>query len=174
MTSYASWLRATKASASAEVEEGFYERTCAAEASRLAEVAACTRLQAAWRARTARVLIAFWSYHVLIMERISRGHLGRQTARRLRIARDTRQQREFFDAFATAIQLRFRGFHSRKYRHNFYARKAYVDAVVRKGDVLKTQLQQRLDQQVSSPVPIASYRFSARIPALKPNRFNLR
>ena len=72
--------------AAAEVDAMFYERMKAAEAARPAEVAACTKLQSAWRGRTTRVLIAFWSYHGLIMERITRGHLGRQTARRLRIA----------------------------------------------------------------------------------------
>ena len=95
-----------------------------------------------------RVLIAFWDYHGLIVERIVRGHLGRQKARRMRIARDSFLQRTYFDIYATTIQLRFRGFHSRKYLHNFHARKAYVDAVVHKGDAVRAQLQVQLEQQV--------------------------
>ena len=143
------WLKATRASAGSNLESEFYLRTQEAELARPREVAACTRLQAAWRGRTARVRIAFWSYHVLIVERTSRGHLGRQRARRLRLARDTMLQHAFFDAYATTIQLRFRGFHSRKYLHNFYARKAYVDAVVHKGEAVRVQLQQKLEQQVT-------------------------
>lgn len=147
-SSFTSWLRGTQASAADELSAAFYEATAAAEASRPAEEAACTRLQSAWRGRTTRVLIAYWAHHCLIVERTTRGHLGRQAARRLLIERNTQRQREFFDAFATTIQLRFRAFHSRKYLHNFYARKAYVDAVVRKGDALKTQLHTALEQQV--------------------------
>jgi len=136
------------ASVASEVEAAFYERTQAAEAARPSEETACTRLQSAWRGRTTRVLIAYWAHHGLIVERITRGHLGRQCARRLRIVRDTKRQRDYFDAFAATIQLRFRGFHSRKYLHNFYARKAYIDAVLHKGDAIRTQLQHRLDEQV--------------------------
>ena len=84
-----------------------------------------------------------------MVERVSRGHLGRQEMRRKRIARNLLRQRAFFDAYATAIQLRFRGFHSRKFLHNFYARKAYVTAVVQKGEEVRARLQQRLEQQVS-------------------------
>jgi len=143
------WLASLRANASQEVEAAFYSHTAAAEAARGAETAAAVRLQSAWRARTTRVLIAFWAEHALLMERVSRGHLGRQLARRKRIERDLLRQRAFFDAYATAIQLRFRGFHSRKYLHNFYARKAYVTAVVQKGDEVRTRLQQRLEQQVA-------------------------
>jgi len=144
----ASWLRTMSKSAAIEVEESFYQRTAAAEAARSVEEANCTRLQAAWRGRTTRVLVAFWAHHGLIIERVTRGHLGRQRGRRLRIARDIGLQRDYFHAYATTIQLRFRGFHSRKYLHNFYARKAYIDAVLHKGDAIRTQLQHKLDEQV--------------------------
>ena len=148
MAASCSWLRGLRESAPAEIDAAFYAATQAAETARPSEEAACRRLQAAWRGRTARVLVTYWAHHGLIVERITRGHLGRQQARLARIARDVRLQREFFDAFATTIQLRFRAFHSRKYLHNFYARRAYVDAVVHKGEALKAQLQQHLESQV--------------------------
>lgn len=148
-SNFAAWMRAKRSGAEAELSEAFYVKTALAESMRPRESAACTRLQSAWRGRMTRVLIAYWAHHGLIVERIARGHLGRQRARRLRIERDTQLQREFFDSFATTIQLRFRGFHSRKYLHNFYARKAYVDAVLRKGESLKGQLQRSLEQQVA-------------------------
>lgn len=141
------WLEQLKVGAGAEVEADFYAATAAAEAARDSETTAARRLQACWRGRTTRLLLAFWAEHALKVERVTRGHLGRQTARRLRIERDLIRQRAFFDAYATAIQLRFRGFHSRKFLHNFYARKAYVTAVVQKGEEVRTRLQQRLEQQ---------------------------
>jgi len=143
------WLDRLQASAAAQVEEAFYAKTAHAETARVLETAAAVKLQAQWRGRTARVLLAYWGEHALLVERISRGHLGRQEARRERIRRDLQRQKAYFDAFATAIQLRFRGFHSRKYLHNFYARKAYVTAVVQKGDEVRARLQQRLEEQVA-------------------------
>lgn len=143
------WLEGMRVNAAAEVEAAFYEKTAAAEAARERETAASVRLQSAWRARTTRVLIAYWTEHALEVERVTRGHLGRQVTRRLRIERDLLRQRAFFDAYATCIQLRFRGFHSRKFLHNFYARKAYVTAVVQKGDEVRSRLAQKLEQQVA-------------------------
>ena len=150
MAAEVSWLQGLQERAFSEVETQFYAQTAAAEAARPAETKACVKLQSTWRGRTTRMLIAYWAEHALVCERVSRGHLGRQVARRHRIARDLLRQRAFFDAFATAIQQRFRGYHSRKYLHNFYARKAYVTAVVQKGDEVRARLQQRLEQQVRS------------------------
>ena len=143
------WYASLCELAEGEVEDAFYAKTRAAEESREDETGAAVRLQATWRGRTTRILIAYWAEHALLVERVSRGHLGRQEMRRKRIARNLLRQRAFFDAYATAIQLRFRGFHSRKFLHNFYARKAYVTAVVQKGEEVRARLQQRLEQQVS-------------------------
>ena len=108
-----------------------------AEALRDRETRKAVRLQSAHRGRTLRLEVAHWNAMALTIERCTRGHLGRQQARRLRIARDTRRQRAFFDALATTVQKRFRAYHARKYRHNFYARQAYVASVLRKGDMVR-------------------------------------
>ena len=108
-----------------------------AEALRDRETRKAVRLQSAHRGRTLRLEVSHWNAMALTIERCTRGHLGRQQARRLRIARDTRRQRAFFDALATTVQKRFRAYHARKYRHNFYARQAYVASVLRKGDMVR-------------------------------------
>jgi len=149
MSQHLDWFERLSSTAVAEVEAAFYAKTAQAEAARLSETAAAVKLQATWRGRTTRILHAYWTEHSLLVERVSRGHLGRQKARRARIERDLLRQRAYFDVFATQIQLRFRGFHSRKYLHNFYARKAYVTAVVQKGDEVRSRLQQRLEEQVA-------------------------
>ena len=106
MAAEVSWLQSLQERAFSEVETQFYAQTAAAEAARPAETKACVKLQSTWRGRTTRMLIAYWAEHALVCERVSRGHLGRQVARRHRIARDLLRQRAFFDAFATAIQQR--------------------------------------------------------------------
>ncbi|KAL1520859.1 hypothetical protein AB1Y20_022420 [Prymnesium parvum] len=131
-----------------EIDEAFFEMTTAAEAARERETAACVRLQKVWRGRVLRWVLKFWTWHACLMERCARGYLGRLRSLRKQLRRDEERQRAFFEAHAIVIQLRFRGFYSRKYVHNFYARKAYVAAVLHKGKVLQKDLQQRLDEQI--------------------------
>ena len=119
-----------------------------AEALRDRETRKAVRLQSAHRGRALRLEVAEWNAMALVIERCARGHLGRQQARRLRIERDTKRQRSFFDALATTVQKRFRAYHARKYRHNFYARQAYVASVLRKGDMVREDLRSRMDEQV--------------------------
>ena len=126
----------------------FYERSKVAELLRERETRQAVRLQSVHRGRQVRLMVAEWNALALLIERCARGHLGRQRARRLRIERDTRWQRAIFDAVATTVQKRFRAFHTRKYRHNFYARKAYVASVLRKGDVVRSDLQQQMEAMV--------------------------
>ena len=72
-----------------------------AEMLRDRETRKAVRLQSAHRGRAVRLEVAEWNAMALVIERCTRGHLGRQQARRLRIARDTRRQRSFFYALAT-------------------------------------------------------------------------
>lgn len=132
-----------------EVEAEFYAQTTAAETARVAETAAATRLASAWRGNRVRVRISNWNQKALVIERITRGYLHRLHAADKQRERNLARQRSFFETHATTIQLRYRGFYSRKYKHSFYARKAYIAAVVRKGGVVRTQLQQRFEQQVN-------------------------
>ena len=131
-----------------EIDLLFYERCKVAEALRDRETRKAVRLQSAHRGRALRLEVAEWNAMALVIERCARGHLGRQQARRLRIERDTKRQRSFFDALATTVQKRFRAYHARKYRHNFYARQAYVASVLRKGDMVREDLRSRMDEQV--------------------------
>lgn len=133
----------------AEIDASFFEMTTAAEAARDREAAASIKLQKVWRGQLLRWNLKYWNWHASIVGRCARGYLARLQALRKQIKRDQDRQRDFFEAYATVIQLRFRGFHSRKYVHNFYARRAYVAAVLHKGEMIRQDLQKRLDDQVS-------------------------
>lgn len=100
--------------------------------------------------------------------------MGRQRARRLRIERDTRWQRAIFDAVATTVQKRFRAFHTRKYRHNFYARKAYVASVLRKGDMVRDELKARMEEQVRDRLETQEVQARERVTALSQRLHHLR
>lgn len=128
--------------------ELFYEKTLLAESLREQETHSAVRIESVHRGRKVRLTIASDSRDALFIERCTRGHLGRQRARRLRIERDTRWQLALFNSMATTVQKRFRAYHTRKYRHNFYARKAYVASVVQRGEAVRYELQRNMDEQV--------------------------
>ena len=145
-----------------------------AEALRDRETRKAVRLQSAHRGRTLRLEVAHWNAMALTIERCTRGHLGRQQARRLRIARDTRRQRAFFDALATTVQKRFRAYHARKYRHSFYARQAYVASVLRKGDMVRDELKARMEEQVRDRLETQEVQARERVTALSQRLHHLR
>lgn len=62
----------------------------------------------------------------VIIQRIFRGFQGRkeQLDRQLAVKND--RQNQFFHEQAKLVQKHFRGFYSRKYEHDFYARKKYL------------------------------------------------
>lgn len=152
----------------------FYERSKVAELLRERETRQAVRLQSVHRGRQVRLMVAEWNALALLIERCARGHLGRQRARRLRIERDTRWQRAIFDAVATTVQKRFRAFHTRKYRHNFYARKAYVASVLRKGDMVRDELKARMEEQVRDRLEKQEVQARERVTALSQRLHHLR
>ena len=166
--------RFPNAARAVEIDLLFYERSKVAEALRDRETRKAVRLQSAHRGRALRLEVAEWNAMALLIERCTRGHLGRQQARRLRIGRDTKRQRSFFDALATTVQKRFRAYHVRKYRHNFYARKAYVASVLRKGDQVCEDLRTRMDEQVREALETQELQARERVNSLSKRLHHLR
>ena len=74
------------------------------------------------------------------VQRVFRGHLGRtKSARALAGAkRDARMG--FFHYQASQVQKFFRGYYSRRYYHDFFARKNYIQEVIVKSNKLKVEL----------------------------------
>jgi len=74
------------------------------------------------------------------ISRMFRGFKGRQVfAEKQRQAR-RREVECLFHSYALSIQQVFRGFFSRKYRHDFYARKAYIKLILDRSDKLRLEL----------------------------------
>jgi hypothetical protein len=83
----------------------------------------------------------------LMIERCVRGFLDRQAARAARRHLNLARQRKVFAGFATVLQKRYRAFHSRKYMHDYYARKAYLAAVVHKGEAVRKALAEQMQAE---------------------------
>merc|ERR1719419_1353292 len=52
-----------------------------------------------------------------------------------------------YDQMATKIQTRWRGYYTRKYKHNYYARKKYLGAVLQRNYEVRAALDQYAENQ---------------------------
>merc|ERR1712087_484378 len=158
----------------ADVEREYFDLSAAADSHREVETAAAVRVHKTWRGRSARKVLSNLLNTVLLLQRAVRGYLGRQKAREVRLKRDLARQRAVFDALAAVIQKRYRAFHSRKYKHNFYARKAYVAAVVHKSESIRKTLQSNFEQQVGVQQQEGEAKARARVSYLASKLHHLR
>lgn len=87
----------------------------------------------------------------LLVQRCARGWLARVRTRALRFDKNHRLNEVFFHHCAVIIQKFFRGWFSRKYLHNHYSRKAYIQKVEKRGEWTKEYLERyRANQEVEA------------------------
>jgi hypothetical protein len=77
-----------------------------------------------------------------------RGHFARQRARRAAARKAQAEADAIVNHYVVMIQRIFRGFHSRRYNHSYYARKAYIDEVQKKGDELVVEMRATRERQL--------------------------
>ncbi len=76
-----------------------------------------------------------------------RAHLARVRFQVKREAEINRRNVEYFAAQATVIQRYFRGFHKRKYIHDFYARKQFLDNQMKNDKRFLDELYKRSEEE---------------------------
>lgn len=118
----------------------YFKKTSEAEQKRARELAAVVKMQAAARGFLMRRRIANLSKTATTIQKWWRGYLGRLRGRLARENRDRKERKAYFDQAATIIQRHWRGFFSRKYLHNFYARRQYLEAINAKNQETRQQL----------------------------------
>ena len=97
------------------------------------------------------------------IQRIRRGYLARRAVEEGLEAKRKAAEAAVLEYYVRLVQAAFRGFYSRKYTHDFYARKAYIATVQQRGEALRAEMEEhhRQLQQVrrrsslfsSSPLP---------------------
>mmetsp|Transcript_63599 Transcript_63599/g.201131 ORF Transcript_63599/g.201131 Transcript_63599/m.201131 type:complete len:332 (+) Transcript_63599:86-1081(+) len=127
--------------AQSEVTSAFFELTQAAEDARPLEQGAALRIQTKWRSYATRRNLRWLSGKTLVIQRWYRGYLGRLRFKLARKVADHNLRVRFFDIMATEIQRSFRGYWSRKHIHSFYARKAYLEAVMERTAALRGEME---------------------------------
>jgi hypothetical protein len=136
----------TALDAAQEASTAYFESMRRAEEDRASEYSATLMLQNSVRRVLQRSKFAFWRRHAMTLERVYRGHLGRNFYEDTQQERDARTRRAFWNSNAALVQKIFRGFYSRKHVHNFYLRKAYLDSVAQTGQQRRAELDDHYEQ----------------------------
>ena len=103
---------------------------------------AVTKIQKVFRGSSVRATRTHMFHACRSIQRVYRGHLARDKCARLEDAKRSDIRMGFFHYQAHIVQKSFRGYYSRRYYHDFYARKAYISSIMHKSDALKRQLQE--------------------------------
>lgn len=77
-----------------------------------------------------------------------RGLEGRKKAMLVNRQKHTWETMAVFHYQATAVQKTFRGFYSRRYYHDFFARKTYIENILRKSILLRETLRSQREKQI--------------------------
>ena len=107
---------------------------CESHAAR--DHSAALLIQRRWRGWSARNWLHLCHQNALLIQKSYRGYCGR---RRFLLAHRSREEsaaKSFFDAQAIRIQKYVRGWISRKYTQDIYARRSYISNVASVGDAL--------------------------------------
>ena len=101
-----------------------------ASSSHAEEKRAVIDIQRCFRGWRTRCVLKHWDDCARLIERVYRGHVGRLIASARCKVVQSQQRVALYEYCAAVIQKTFRGFYSRKYVHDFRARKAYIRRVV--------------------------------------------
>ncbi|XP_044058727.1 spermatogenesis-associated protein 17 isoform X2 [Siniperca chuatsi] len=123
-----------------EFQKEFFYRNSQAEENRQKENQAATRIQSWFRACKVRAYLSHLHKKAIIIQKIWRGFTARARFRQMVKAAYFIMKMNFYEEMAVRIQRRWRGFFVRKYIHNFYARKSYLEGLSRKNELVRREL----------------------------------
>jgi len=107
----------------------------------------CVKISSLWRACVARAEVSIVFLGVKRIQRLVRGKFARERARLARRSFGERLEEAYLESLAVDVQRSFRGFYSRRYRHDFSARKAYIQGVMKEGEALRERLKELQETQ---------------------------
>ncbi|XP_072237232.1 spermatogenesis-associated protein 17 [Leuresthes tenuis] len=118
----------------------YFLRNSQAEENRQRETQAATRIQSWFRACRVRAYLSHLHKKAIIIQKIWRGFTARARVRQMVKAAYFIMKMNFYEEMAVRIQQQWRGFFVRKYIHNFYERKSYMEGVIVKNELIRREL----------------------------------
>ncbi|KAK2920364.1 spermatogenesis-associated protein 17 [Channa argus] len=123
-----------------EFRREYFYRNSQAEENRQREYEAATRIQSWFRACKVRAYLRHLHKNAIIIQKTWRGFLARACFRQMVKEAYFIMKMNFYEGMAVRIQRRWRGFFVRKYIHNFYARKRYLEGLSRTNELVRRDL----------------------------------
>ncbi|XP_075906390.1 spermatogenesis-associated protein 17 [Nelusetta ayraudi] len=127
-------------SAFEEFKKEFVSRNREAEENRQKEHDAAILIQSWFRACKVRAYLRHLHKKAVIIQKIWRGFTARAHFRQMVKAAYFIMKMNFYEAMAVKIQQIWRGFFVRKYVHNFYTRKSYLEGIARNNEIVRMEL----------------------------------
>lgn len=118
-----------------------------AEENKDNEKESATRIQKLYRGQRVRTWITEKRNAAGEIQRIFRGYLGRNRAAAELQGKMRHERMAVYHYHSVFIQKNFRGFYSRRYFHDFFARKAYIQSIMAKSNALRDKLEANLRMQ---------------------------
>ena len=124
-----------------DVVEDYYYKMRQAEDNRDIEKKAAISIQTTFRMYLILTMFKTTKRAVMNIKRIWKGFKIRMMFLKLMREEKRRMQLVFFNSMASIIQKIFRGYYVRKYKHDFYARKTYLNKVAEKNQEVRDTLE---------------------------------
>ncbi|XP_017575829.2 spermatogenesis-associated protein 17 [Pygocentrus nattereri] len=129
------------------VKEAYFTRNRIAEENRQRENSAAVRIQSWIRGCRARAYLSHIHRKATIIQKTWRGFKAREHFRQRVKAAYFLMKMNFYNKMAVKIQQRWRGYYVRKYVHNYYARKRYLEALTQKNEQMRRELEELAEHQ---------------------------
>ncbi|XP_005733371.1 spermatogenesis-associated protein 17 [Pundamilia nyererei] len=130
-----------------EFQKEYYYTNREADENREKENQAVTQIQSWFRGCKVRAYLSHLHKKAIIIQKIWRGFTARARVRQMVKAAYFIMKMNFYEEMVVRIQRTWRGFFVRKYIHNFYARKKYMEGLVMKNELVRRELDQLEDLQ---------------------------
>jgi len=130
-----------------DIVDQIYRLQNLADLERHREFEAAIRIQSWVRGNQLRKYIAFLHGSARRIQACYRGYRGRRKFQQVVNNAVNTMRDGYYTEMATKIQARWRGYYTRKYKHNFYARKNYLQGVFRRNIEVREALSEFVETQ---------------------------
>ena len=94
------------------------------------------------------IINIIYSFKVNEIQRVFRGHLGRLISRKKKRSKIEFREISIFHYYCIQIQKCFRGYYSRKYKHDQHRRHQYTQMLIERNELIRESLQKYADELV--------------------------
>ncbi|CAG2208284.1 unnamed protein product [Mytilus edulis] len=130
-----------------QIVEDSYERKNEAELQRQREYLSSVKIQANFRGSQVRSYFTHLNNCATVIQKSWRGYVGRQSFRVIVKNSVLIMKLNHFNAMATQVQKIWRGYYVRKYVYNYYSQKRYLEALIVKNAIVRSELEDYTEQQ---------------------------